>query len=124
MWMFTPKLNQVIKLPASMMTQSWMGSDFSYNDLAKSDQLITNFELTLIASEMVGDKFQYTIEAIPQPDAPVVWGKEIIIIREDNILLSEQFYDQAMVLVKEMKTLKIDTIGDRLISSCNAYDQF
>lgn len=114
MWMFTPKLNQVIKLPASMMTQSWMGSDFSYNDLAKSDQLITDFELTLISSEMVDGKFQYTIEAIPRPDAPVVWGKEIIIIRDDNILLSEQFYDQAMVLVKEMKTLKIDSIGDRL----------
>lgn len=114
MWMFTPKLNQVIKLPASMMTQSWMGSDFSYNDLAKSDQLITNFDLNLIDSELVEDKYHYTIEAIPQLDAPVVWGKEILIIREDNILLSEQFFDQAMQLVKEMKTLKIDTIGDRL----------
>src|ERR1700677_2651459 len=28
-WSFDPKLNQVIKLPASMMAQAWMGSDFS-----------------------------------------------------------------------------------------------
>lgn len=114
MWMFTPKLNQVIKLPASMMTQSWMGSDFSYNDLAKSDQLITNFDLKLIDSQLVEGKYQYTIEAIPRLDAPVVWGKEILVIREDNILLSEQFFDQAMELVKEMNTLKVDTIGNRL----------
>jgi hypothetical protein len=40
-WVFNPKLNQVIKLPASMMSQSWMGSDFSYNDLAKSNDIIT-----------------------------------------------------------------------------------
>ncbi len=48
MWMFTPKLNQVIKLPASMMSQSWMGSDFSYNDLAKSDQIINEYTHKII----------------------------------------------------------------------------
>jgi len=114
MWMFTPKLNQVIKLPASMMTQSWMGSDFSYNDLAKSDQLLTNFDLTLLKSEVVDGIHQYTIEAIPKNDAPVVWGKEILVIREDKVLILERFYDQSMQPVKEMKTLKIDSIGGRL----------
>jgi len=114
MWMFTPKLNQVIKLPASMMTQSWMGSDFSYNDLAKSDQLLTDFELKLLSTEKVDGITRYTIEAIPKADAPVVWGKEVLVIREDNILLRETFYDQAMLPVKEMKTLKIETIGGRL----------
>lgn len=114
MWMFTPKLNQVIKLPASMMTQSWMGSDFSYNDLAKSDQLLTSYNLRLLSVKEVDEINQYTIEAIPKADAPVVWGKEIIVIREDKILLSEKFYDQAMQPVKEMKTLKIDQVGGRL----------
>ena len=114
MWMFTPKLNQVIKLPASMMTQSWMGSDFSYNDLAKSDQLLTNFDLSLLKSEVVEGLSQYTIEAIPKPDAPVVWGKEILVIREDKVLIMERFYDQSMEPVKEMKTLKIENIGGRI----------
>ena len=113
MWMFAPKLNQVIKLPASMMTQSWMGSDFSYNDLAKSDQLLSHFTLTLLNTQSVDGQMQYTIEAIPLTNAPVVWGKEILIIGADNILLLERFYDQAMLPVKEMKTLKIDTIGGR-----------
>ncbi|TQV74976.1 outer membrane lipoprotein-sorting protein [Aliikangiella marina] len=114
MWMYTPKLNQVIKLPASMMTQSWMGSDFSYNDLAKSDQLLTSYDLTLIKAEIVAGVKQYTIEAIPKSDAPVVWGKELLVIREDKILILERFYDQSMQPVKEMRTLKIDKIGGRL----------
>ena len=114
MWMFTPKLNQVIKLPASMMTQSWMGSDFSYNDLAKSDQLLTDFKLKLLSTELVEGIKQYTIEAIPKSDAPVVWGKELIVIREDNVLILERFYDQSMQPVKEMRTLKIEEIGGRL----------
>lgn len=121
MWMFTPKLNQVIKLPASMMTQSWMGSDFSYNDLAKSDQLVDDFILKIIATEPEQKPNQtqdqkhktYTISAFPKPDAPVVWGKEVIVIRDDNLLLNQQFYDQSFVLVKEMKTLKIAPLDGR-----------
>ena len=31
MWMFNPKINRVIKLPPSMMSQSWMGSDLSWD---------------------------------------------------------------------------------------------
>jgi len=113
MWMFTPKLNQVIKLPTSMMTQSWMGSDFSYNDLAKSDQLITDFVLKITAQENQQGHQVYTIEATPRADAPVVWGKELVTVRDDNILLLEQFYDQSMLLVKEMRTLQIAPLGGR-----------
>ena len=113
MWLFAPKLNQVIQLPASMMTQSWMGSDFSYNDLAKSDQVISDFTLTVLGRSEENDHTLYTIEAIPKPDAPVVWGKEVLVIRDDFILMSEQFYDQAMQRVKEMVTLKIAQIGGR-----------
>ncbi|MEJ2742607.1 MAG: outer membrane lipoprotein-sorting protein [Gammaproteobacteria bacterium] len=113
MWLFAPKLNQVIQLPASMMTQSWMGSDFSYNDLAKSDQVISDFTLTVLGRSEENDHTLYTIEAIPKPDAPVVWGKEVLVIRDDFILMSEQFYDQAMQRVKEMVTLKIAPLGGR-----------
>ena len=113
MWMFTPKLNQVIKLPASMMSQSWMGSDFSYNDLAKSDQIIDQFHHQLINTEKLGEHTIYTIESIPKPDAAIVWGKEILKIRDDHILLSEAFYDQDMKLVKVMKTTSIGMLGNR-----------
>lgn len=113
MWMFSPKLNQVIKLPASMMSQSWMGSDFSYNDLAKSDQIINEYTHRIInESRQSGHKI-YTIESIPKPDAPVVWGKEVLTIRDDFILLSEHFYDQDMQLVKVMETTKIGPLGGR-----------
>ena len=113
MWMFTPKLNQVIKLPASMMAQSWMGSDFSYNDLAKSDQIIKEYSHRLTATEEKDGHKIYTIESIPNADAPVVWGKEVLRVRDDYILLEEKFYDQDMKLVKEMITTEIGPLGGR-----------
>lgn len=114
MWMFTPKLNQVIKLPASMMSQSWMGSDFSYNDLAKSDQIINEYTHKIIASGKDNGHIVYTIESIPKPAAPVVWGKEVLKIRDDFIMLEESFYDQDMKLVKQLTTTKIGMLGGRV----------
>ena len=47
MWTFTPKLNRVIRLPFSLMSQSWAGSDFSYNDLSRTDQLLKHYDLVI-----------------------------------------------------------------------------
>lgn len=113
MWIFTPKLNQIIKLPASMMAQSWMGSDFSYNDLAKSDQVLAHFTHRIIEISESDGHVVYTIEAIPKADAPIVWGKEVLSIRDDFVLLQEAFYDQNMRLIKRMETTIVSNIGGR-----------
>ncbi len=113
MWIYTPKLRQIIKLPASMMAQSWMGSDFSYNDLAKSDQIIHEYTHRLIATKHENGHAVYTIESVPKPGAPVVWGKERVRIRDDDILLEETFFDQGMKPVKSMITRKIAPLDGR-----------
>jgi hypothetical protein len=113
MWIFTPKLNQVVKLPASMMAQSWMGSDFSYNDLAKSDQIVTDYSHALTATAEADGHAEYTIVCTPKPGAPVVWGKQELKIRDDYVLLQESFFDQDMQLVKRLDTTKIGPLGGR-----------
>jgi outer membrane lipoprotein-sorting protein len=112
-WLFNPKLNQVIKLPASMMAQSWMGSDFSYNDLSKAEDLLTEYTHKIIATAAAGGHTVYTIEALPKPGAPVVWGKQQVKIRDDGILLKETYFDQDMKPVRTMTTDKIGPLGGR-----------
>ena len=113
-WVFNPKLNQVIKLPASMLSQSWMGSDFSYNDLSKSTDIITQYTHKLIATEQAGGHTIWTIEATPKPGAPVVWGKVQLKVRDDFVLTEETFFDQDMKPAKRMTTDKIGMLGGRL----------
>jgi hypothetical protein len=113
MWIFTPKLNQVVKLPASMMAQSWMGSDFSYNDLAKSDQIIDDYSHVLTATAEADGHTEYTIDSTPKPGAPVVWGKQQLKIRDDYVLLEEAFFDQDMQLVKRLETTQVGPLGGR-----------
>lgn len=112
-WVFNPKLNQVIKLPASMMAQSWMGSDFSYNDLSKANDIMTKYTHRLLDTQKDGAHTAYTIEALPKPGAPVVWGKQIVKVRDDGVLLGETYFDQDMKPVREMTTDKIGVIGGR-----------
>jgi outer membrane lipoprotein-sorting protein len=112
-WVYNPKLNQVIKLPASMMAQSWMGSDFSYNDLAKSEDIITEYTHRLAGTDQAGGHTVWTIECLPKPGAPVVWGKVTLKIRDDYVMLEETYFDQDMKPVRRMQADKIATLGGR-----------
>jgi outer membrane lipoprotein-sorting protein len=112
-WVFNPKLNQVIKLPASMMTQSWMGSDFSYDDLAKSEEIITDYSHVLTATAKADGHEVWTVEAKPKPGAPVVWGKVVLEIRDDYVLLAQTFFDQDMKPARRITTDQVGTLDGR-----------
>jgi outer membrane lipoprotein-sorting protein len=114
MWLFNPKINRVIKVPPSMMSQSWMGSDFSNNDLAKSDSLLLDYDHFLTGTETHEGKKVYIIKSVPKPNAPVVWGMQRLKIREDQIWLSEEFFDEDLKPVKIMTALEIQMLGGKL----------
>lgn len=114
MWSYNPKINRAIKLPPSMMSQSWMGSDFSNDDLAKSDQILEDYQHTITGTEDSDGHTVYTIESVVREMAPVVWGKQVLQVRDDFVLLRQQFYDEDMVLVKEMVSEDLVRFSDRL----------
>lgn len=117
MWSYTPKINRVIKIPPSMAHQSWMGSDFTNNDVAKADDLIDRYTHTIKEKRQQDGITVYVIESVPHEDAPVVWGREMITVRDDYVLLEHQFYDQDGVLVKQLSTREIRMIGGRNLAT-------
>jgi outer membrane lipoprotein-sorting protein len=116
MWTYTPKINRIIKVPSSMMSQSWMGSDFSNKDISKSTDIIDQYEHELTGLEEREGHVFYTITSIPHEEAAVVWGKEVLIVRDDYVLMEQQFWDQDGVLVKSMKTLDVQMMGGRSVA--------
>ena len=117
MWSYSPKINRVIKVPSSMMGQSWMGSDFSNKDVARADEIVDEYEHTLLSTEEVDGIIVYEIEAIPDEDAAVVWGSEVLRIREDHVVLEHSFFDQDGELVKSLTTLDIAEMGGRITAT-------
>jgi len=116
MWSFSPKVNRVIKIPSSMMGQSWMGSDFSNKDVARADDIIDEYEHTMLSVEQVDDVTVYEIEAVPHEEAAVVWGREVLRIRADHVVLTHRFFDQDGELVKTLTSLEIGEMGGRVIA--------
>ena len=113
MWTYSPKVNRVMKVPSSMMGQSWMGSDFSNKDVSRADTIVDQYDHTLLEKEQSDGHTVYVIESVPHEDAAVVWGKEVLKVRDDNVLLAQDFYDQDGKLVKSLRSTKVGKMGGR-----------
>ncbi len=112
-WVYNPKLSQVIQLPASAMTQSWMGSDFSYDDMTQTEDTVDDYDHRLLESRRSGGFTLYVIESVPKRGKPIVWGKLIITVRSDNVVMRQDFYDQRGALVRSMITDQVRNIAGR-----------
>ena len=113
MWTYSPKIRREIRLPSSMMSQQWAGSDFSYNDLSRSDKYLRYYDFEITRTEERDGHTVYTLDMVPHDDAPVVWGKETLVLRDDYVTLSQTFYDQELEPVKRVVTLEVGDLGGR-----------
>jgi len=100
-----------------MMSQSWMGSDFSNKDVSRTDDIVEQYNHTML-SETENDGFAvYEIQSVPLEEAAVVWGREVLMIREDKVMIEQRFYDQDNILVKILRTLEIREMGGRSVAA-------
>ncbi len=116
MWNWVPSINRMIKIPPSMMMQSWMGSDFTNDDLVQESSLVKDYEHRLLGEEKLEGYDCYKIELIPNEDAAVVWGKIFMWISKEELLwLKAEFYDEDDFLVNTEILTDIKQMDDRVI---------
>jgi len=102
-WNWLPTIQKTIKIPPSMMLASWMGSDFTNDDLVRQSSVVEDYEHTLLGKEQYEGYDCYKIQLIPKPEAGVVWGRIITWISEkEHMQLKEEFYDEDGNLVRTM----------------------
>jgi outer membrane lipoprotein-sorting protein len=115
-WNWLPAAQRVVKIPPSMMLQSWMGSDFTNDDLVKQSSIIDDYKHQNIGSESIDGYDCHIIELVPNEDAAVVWGKiKMWISKKEYFQLKIEFYDEDDILVKTMLGSKIVKMDDRTI---------
>lgn len=117
MWTYTPKINRVIKIPSSMMDQGWMGSDFSNKDISREDDIVNLYDHKLLKTDQQDGHTVYTIESIPHEEAAVVWGREVLQVRDDYVLIQHDFYDQDGERIKTMETYEIKLMSGRSVAT-------
>jgi outer membrane lipoprotein-sorting protein len=100
-WNWLPSAQKVIKIPPSMMLQSWMGSDFTNDDLVRASSIVKDYTHELISEEKINGYDCYKIKLTPKPEAGVVWGKIITWISKEKYLqVKTDYYDEEDELIK------------------------
>lgn len=110
MWQYVPKIEKTLKIPSSMMLQSWMGSDFTNDDLVRESSITKDYDHKLIDENATA----YTIELIAKEDAPVVWGKILMGVDKTHFLpLDARYYDEDGTHVRTLSYTEYKQFNDR-----------
>lgn len=113
-WNYIPNIDRTIKMPPSMMSQSWMGSDFTNDDLVRESSTVDDYEHRILREETLDGRESWVLELIPKPDTPVVWGKVLVWIdKQEYLQLRMENYDQSGELANTMEFLDIQELGGR-----------
>lgn len=117
-WNWLPSVQRVIKIPPSMMLQSWMGSDFTNDDLVRQSSIVDDYDHTLEGEETIEGRACWKVALVPHADAGVVWGKVVMwIAKEGYLQLRSDFYDEDGVLTRTFLGSAVRRFGDRLLPS-------
>ncbi len=120
LWMYIPRVERTMRIPPSMMLQSWMGSDFSNDDLVRDSSEIDDYDHRLLgvdpALDGEGGPRAWVVEYIPLPEAPVVWGRIVAWLEaEHGTPLRQEFYDEEGQKLRVLRFEDLREVGERQV---------
>ena len=116
-WNYLPKVDRTMKVPASLMGGSWMGSHFTNDDLVKDSRMADDYTYELTERPAAAGSGQYVVECAPKPDAPVVWGKVIVKLSVDEVPTEITYWDEKGRLKRTMAFSGYRHVDGRLVAS-------
>ncbi len=116
MWSWNPTVSRLIKLPPSMMSQGWMGSDYTNDDILRESSVVNDYEHEIEGEEEIDGRVCYRIRMVAREEAAVIWGHQVRWIdKEDFIFMKSELYDEDGYLVRTELGKDIKLMDGRLI---------
>ncbi len=118
MWSWNPSISRLIKLPPSMMSQGWMGSDYTNDDILKESSVVNDYNHEITGEEVVGGRECYRIKMVAKDDAAVIWGHQTRWIdKKEFLVVKAELFDEEGVLVRTETGSDIKTMDGRVIQT-------
>jgi outer membrane lipoprotein-sorting protein len=118
MWSWNPSISRLIKLPPSMMSQGWMGSDYTNDDILRESSVVTDYVHEIVGEENINGRLCYKIRMTARENASIVWGRQIRWIdKKDFLVLRAELYDEDGSLVRTETGSEIKIMDGRTIPS-------
>jgi len=116
MWSWNPTISRLIKLPPSMMSQGWMGSDYTNDDILKESSVVEDYIHEITGEDEIEGRLCYRIKMTAKEEAAVIWGHQVRWIdKDDYLFLKAELYDEDGYLVRTELGKNIRTMDGRLI---------
>lgn len=118
MWSWNPSISRLIKLPPSMMSQGWMGSDYTNDDILKESSVVNDYTHEFVGEETIDGRLCYKIKMVAKENAAIIWGHQIRWVdKKDFLVLKAELYDEDGVLVRSETGSDIKTMDGRVIQT-------
>jgi len=118
LWNWLPGIDRLIKMSASVMGQSWMGSDFTNDDMVRQSSMVNDYTPKLLGSETLRGFECYKVELIPLANAAVVWGKVIVwVSKKDFLIIKIENYDEDLLLAQTMDNYDFKNFNGKTMPS-------
>jgi hypothetical protein len=114
-WNYLPKVDRTMKVPAGMMSGSWMGSHFSNDDLVREVRLSEDYDASLVGTPSDNEEKTYVISLVPHEDVPVVWGKVVVRVLGNKVPFDVRYYDDEGELARTMRFEEPHDFGQGLM---------
>lgn len=116
MWSWNPVISRMIKLPPSMMSQGWMGSDYTNDDILKESSVVEDYIHVIEGEDEIEGRTCYRIKLTAKEDAAVIWGHQVRWIdKKDYLFLKAELYDEYGYLVRTELGKDIEIMDGRFI---------
>jgi outer membrane lipoprotein-sorting protein len=118
MWNWNPSISRLIKLPPSMMSQGWMGSDYTNDDILRESSVVNDYTHEFTGEENVDGRKCYRIKMTAKEEAAVIWGHQLRWIdMQDFLVLRAELYDEDGYLVRTETGSDIKNMDGRIIQT-------
>jgi hypothetical protein len=115
-WQWVPSIRRDIKIPPSIMNQSWMGSDFTNDDLVKEASVVDDYTHRFLPDTAIDGSALYRVEMVPKPDVPVVWDKIVTWITKSTFIQRRaEYFDETGRMIDIMRMENVREMGGRTI---------
>jgi len=115
LWNWLPRIARTVRVPPSMMLGSWMGTDFTNDDLVKESSLRKDFAARVERRSESPPGWWLTLEV--RPGVVGRWARIEMLVGDDGLPLTERHFDRKGRLARTMTFDEVKAMGGRRIPS-------
>lgn len=111
LWNYFPRIARTIRVPPSLMLGSWMGTDFTNDDLVKESSLHRDFDAVIERRSADPPGWWLTLTA--KAGIAGRWARIEILVSDDILPIAERHFDRKGRLARTMTFDEINVLGGR-----------